>query len=119
MQYAKIENNQVVQIGLPKTGTLKDGSTVSAYHLLPEDILRDEGWLPLEENKPEYNELTQYLEFDEYVITDEKVIANYIVREKEIEIVDEPVSDELVAMAEAIIDFDNRLKVLEEVISNA
>ena len=40
----KIKHNT----SLPKTGTLKNGSTVSGYHLLDEEILLDEGWLPLE-----------------------------------------------------------------------
>lgn len=113
MTYVKVENNQVVQIGLPSTGVLRDGSTVSGYDLLDEVILRNEGWLPLEENKPTYNAETQYLEFVDYTITQDKVIANYIVKDIVIQIVDEPVDDERVAMAEAIIDLETRLTALE------
>lgn len=113
MNYAKVENNKVVQVGLPRTGTLKDGSTVSAYHLLPEDILRDEGWLPLEENKPEYDEITQYIEFEGYELLQDRVIAKYVVKDKDIQIVDEHVDEEIIAMAEAIIDLDSRLSALE------
>lgn len=84
MNYAKVENGQVIQIGLPSTGTLKDGSTVSGYNLLPESVLLDEGWLPLVDNKPEYDEETEYLEFVDYeVIPDVKVVANYIIKQKE------------------------------------
>lgn len=113
MDYAKVENNQVVQIGLPSTGILKDGSTVSGYNLLDTEILRNEGWLPYEENKPDYNEITQYLEFVCYTILADKVVANYIAKDIAVQIVDEPIDDEKVAMAEAIIDLNNRLNELE------
>ena len=112
--YVKIENNEVIKTQLPKTGTLKNGCTVSGYDLLDEQTLKSEGWLPLEENKPQFDEATQYLEFVDYTILANKVIANYTVKDIELQIVDEPVDDEKVAMAEAIIDFDNRLRVLEE-----
>lgn len=111
--YVKVENNEIIQIGLPQTGTLKDGSTVSGYDLLDEVILRNEGWLPLEENRPTYNAETQYLEFIGYTIQTDKVIANYTVKDIAVEIVDEPVDDEKVAMAEAIIDLETRLRDLE------
>jgi len=113
MQYVKVEDNQVIQTGLPSTGVLRDGSTVSGYNLLDETTLRNEGWLPLEENKPNYDEATQYLDFAGYEILNDKVIANYIVKDIEIQIVDEPVDDEKVAMAEAIVDLAIRLSVLE------
>ena len=56
MNYALVENNVVVQVGLPKTGTLKNGSTVSNYNLLPHDVLLAEGWLPLIDEPPAVNE---------------------------------------------------------------
>ena len=52
MKYALIENNQVTKTRLPKVGTLKDGSTVSNYHLLPHETLLAEGWLPLVDEPP-------------------------------------------------------------------
>jgi hypothetical protein len=78
--YAKVENGQVTQIGLPTTGTLKDGRTVSNYNLLPNDILIKEGWLPCEEIKPEITE-KQYLEIDTKEIVKGKVIVTYKVVE--------------------------------------
>lgn len=113
MDYIKIIKGEIVEIGLSKTGILKDGSTVSGYDLLDEQTLKEEGWLPLEESKPEYNEQTQYLEFIDYDILEDKVIANYVVRDIEVEIIDEYVDDERVAIAEAIIDLEHRLSVLE------
>ena len=50
----QVINGEIKQYQLPKVGTLSDGSTVSGYHLLNEDILKEEGWLPLEDNPPEY-----------------------------------------------------------------
>lgn len=73
----QVINNKIIQYSLPKTGTLKDGSTVSGYHLLNEDTLKDEGWLPLEDNPPEYDEETKYLVNDGYEILEDKVIKKY------------------------------------------
>ena len=56
MRYALIENGQVTKTRLPRTGTLKDGSTVSNYNLLPHDVLIAEGWLPLVDEPPETDE---------------------------------------------------------------
>lgn len=62
-------NNEVVATQLPKVGTLKNGSTASAYYLLDEATLADEGWLPLEDILPEYNEETEYLSENFYTIS--------------------------------------------------
>mgnify|MGYP001047545328 FL=1 len=81
MKYVQLiegENGiEVIEKPLPKTGTLKDGRTVSGYDLLPEETLIQEGWLPLIEQKPEYDEETQLLQFDKYIIEEDKVIAVY------------------------------------------
>ena len=55
--YAKVVNGQVVYV--PTSGVLQDGRTVSNYHLLPDETLLAEGWLPCEEIKPTYDEATQ------------------------------------------------------------
>ena len=103
MNYAKVKNGQVVQIVLPPTGILKDGSTVSGYNLLPESVLLDEDWLPLVDNKPEYDEETEYLEFVDYeVIPDVKVVANYIIKQKE-PVIPVPTLEERLESAEAAI----------------
>jgi len=52
MNYAYIENGEVTKTRLPRTGTLKDGGTVSNYHLLPHETLLAEGWLPLVDEPP-------------------------------------------------------------------
>ena len=43
----QVINGEIKQYSLPKTGILSTGETVSGYHLLDENILKDEGWLPL------------------------------------------------------------------------
>ena len=73
----QVIDGEITQYSLPKVGTLKDGRTVSGYHLLDENILKEEGWLPLEDNPPEYDEETQYLVNDDYEILEDKVIRKY------------------------------------------
>ena len=77
----QVINGEIKQYKLPKVGTLKDGSTVSGYHLLDEEVLLDEGWLPLEDIPPEYDEETQYLANDGYEILEDKVIKKYRIEE--------------------------------------
>ena len=86
----QVINGEIVKYSLPKTGILKDGSTVSGYHLLDEEILLDEGWLPLEDNPPEYDMETQYLVNDGYEILEDKVIKKYRIEE-----IPEPQPDKL------------------------
>jgi hypothetical protein len=62
---------------LPSSEKLSNGQWVSNYHLLPDDILKAEGWLPLVENKPEYNPETQYLEQESVAIDDGEVVVIY------------------------------------------
>ena len=73
----QVIDGKIKLYSLPKTGILKDGSTVSGYHLLDEEILLDEGWLPLEDNPPEHDEETQYLISDGYEILEDKVVKKY------------------------------------------
>lgn len=69
----QIINGEITQYRLPKVGQLKDGRTVSGYHLLYEETLKDEGWLPLEDIQPEYDEEIQYLVQDGYEVLEDKV----------------------------------------------
>ena len=77
----RVIDGEITQYNLPKVGTLKDGKSVSGYHLLDEDTLIDEGWLPLEDVKPDYDEETQYLVTDDYEILEDKVIKKYRVED--------------------------------------
>lgn len=79
MNWVLVENGEVKKIGLPKTGFLKDGSSVSGYVLLDEEVLRTEGWLPLEDSQPEYNHETEYLQNEGYEVLEDKVTVKYLI----------------------------------------
>jgi hypothetical protein len=105
MMYAKVENGQVVQAGLPTCGRLSNGCSVSNYHLLSESVLLSEGWLPYEENKPEYNPETQYLKLSGYDIQQDKVVANYTVENMPVVAPDPQIvqlNDSIIGIAELI-----------------
>ena len=108
MEMIQVIEGKIKQYSLPKTGTLKNGSTVSGYHLLDEDTLIDEGWLPLEDIPPEYDEETQYLVNDGYEILEDKVIKKYRIEE-----IPEPQPDELQELSNYILDVDMRLTMQE------
>ena len=83
----KIIDGELVKIG--DSGVLSDGRTVGNYNLLPVKILEAEGWLPLEEVKPPYDELTQMLELESTAEVDGKIVATYKTIEKPLDEVDE------------------------------
>ncbi len=76
----QVVNGEIVKYSLPRTGTLADGRTVSGYHLLPEETLKAEGWLPVKDKPPLYNAETHYVEFTGYDIQKDKVVKQYQVR---------------------------------------
>jgi hypothetical protein len=78
----KVENAQITQVGLPEFGTLNDGRSVSQYDLLDVDTLKNEGWLPLEMDVPEYDMATENIQFDRYEIQADKVVSKHIVTVK-------------------------------------
>ena len=86
----QIIDGEITLYTLPKVGTLKDGRTVSGYHLLDEETLREEGWLPLEDIQPEYDVEIQYLINDGYEILEDKVIKKYKVEDIPEQIEPEP-----------------------------
>jgi hypothetical protein len=94
--YGRIENDKT-DIGLPHSGVLSDGRTVSNYHLLPQEILTSEGWLPVEEVKPVYDESTQKLARDTVTSDGKTITVTYKVAEREI-----PDTEALAALTEAI-----------------
>ena len=80
MNMVKVINGEVTPATLPKSDKLHDGRTVSNYHLLPADVLLQEGWYPLEQQIPEYDPETQYIELDRYEIGVGKVTQVYKVQ---------------------------------------
>lgn len=62
MKLGKIESNNILRIS-HKTDN--------------DEILFNDGWLPLEEHLPSYDESTQYLAYDGYVVLDDRIIVKY------------------------------------------
>jgi len=104
MNYAKVENGQVTQVGLPSTGTLKDGSTVSGYDKLPETQLFEEGWKQFINDIPEYNPETEYLEYLEDINDLTTVVRKYEVKQIPVqEIPQEKTIEEKIAELEVML----------------
>lgn len=78
MKYAKLNP---FAYDLPQSAQLADGTWVSNYHLLPEETLRQEGWLPLIDEQPTYNPETHYLQFIDAIEQNGSIVMNYEVRE--------------------------------------
>lgn len=105
MNYALVQNNEVVKVGLPTVGYLKNGSSVSGYNLLPESTLKAEGWLPIEDIKPVFDESTQQLQHGGYKVQGNKVVVDYMV-------VDKPIPVESVVA----ISIEDRMANLEDTV---
>lgn len=107
MIYARVEKGEVTEIGLPETGILKDGRTVSGYNLLPEKILKKEGWVIVEEERPAYDQATEHLVGPNYKVKGNKVVAEYTVERNA---TPQPVVDE---RAKLINEIDGALTLAE------
>jgi hypothetical protein len=77
MTYAKVEGTEITAVGLPETGILSDGSTVSNYHLLDPEVLEQEGWRSVVDQKPVYDETTEDLVHEGYEFVDNTVRVKY------------------------------------------
>ncbi len=73
----QVKDNKITKYSLPKSGRLSTGETVSGYHLLDVETIRQEGWLPLEDIRPEYDNGTHYLQPNGYDIQEDKVVKLY------------------------------------------
>jgi hypothetical protein len=74
--YVKVDNGQVIQIGLPQVGVFKDGTTISGYNLLDEETLKSEGWIndyvePLDINIIKQNKIQEMNSLCGYKIINE------------------------------------------------
>lgn len=75
--YAHVTDGTVDRVGLPTTGTLSDGRTVSGYDRLPLQTLTAEGWLPLIDGPPAYDATTEQAIPDGYDVLADRVIVRY------------------------------------------
>jgi hypothetical protein len=92
MTYAKLNP---LTIGLPSSAQLSDGRWVSNFHLLPHETLVAEGWREVEEVKPVYDEMTQYLEQSTAVEENGKLVVTYVAVNLPVEINPEPIIEQL------------------------
>ncbi len=76
MAYALVENGKVITTELPRVGKLRDGRTVSNYHLLSPEVLIEEGWLPLVDNQPTASK-GQVAAFIDYAVYEDRVEVMY------------------------------------------
>lgn len=75
---ARIQGNAVAAIGLPTTGVLSDGRSVSNYHLLPDETLTEEGWVEVEDpGPPVHNSVTHQAIAETYVVEGGRVVRPY------------------------------------------
>jgi len=74
----QVKDGTIVAQRLPKSGIIK-GATIMNYHKLPQKTLIAEGWLPVEEIKPDYNAETERLRLDSEVIEKDKIVRTYLV----------------------------------------
>lgn len=107
----QIINNEIVKYSLPKTGTLSTGETVVNYHLLSPEILKQEGWLPLIDEPPEYDSETEYLTHDGYDIQENKVVKKY-----KVEPIPEPQPDPIEKLMERLDTLEQKATETETVI---
>lgn len=99
----KIKDNKIIEYSLPKVGTLKNGETVSGYDLLPIETLKKEGWLPLENIRPEFDWKTHDLKSDGYEILETKVKAKYKIVE---------IQERVPTQEEKIVQLEEALNIL-------
>lgn len=106
----QVKNNKIAQYFLPKTGTLASGEVVEDYHLLPREVLIEEGWLPVIERRPLHDEKTEMLVDTSFEILEDKVIKNFaiikrreVVREEVATEEEEPTNDDEFKINEQIL----------------
>lgn len=78
--YALVSDGTVTRLGLPSSGTLKDGRAVSNYSKLDDRTLAAEGWLPVVEDRPSFDPKRCRLEGPEYAVETSRVVARYTVK---------------------------------------
>lgn len=101
----QVLDGEIVLYSLPPTGKLKNGQTVSGYHLLDDLTLAEEGWLPLEDIYPEFDPETEYVIPDGHTVLEDKVIANYkVLMRPESELSDVDILNNRISDLESIID---------------
>lgn len=117
----RVKDGEIIERALPRTGVLSDGRSVSGYHLLPAATLKGEGWLPVVDNKPEYDSDTERLIRSEKIEKD-RVVISYTVEAlpelepeppSEVEILRKALLDKAVITAKDLTDTKTSLKDMQ------
>lgn len=76
--YAYVKDGAIDRFGeLPKVWQMSDGSTVSGFHLLDKFMILAEGWYEVIDERPDYDNLTQYLTNQTHTIQESSVVTRY------------------------------------------
>lgn len=100
--YAQVRAGAIVRVGLPAVGRLSDGREVSNYDQLDAATLAAEGWLPVTEDRPDYDPATQQLTLDHYEIGDTAVTGVYVVGPIPAPPTAPPTADQFAALQSAV-----------------
>lgn len=108
MSYALVKDGNITEIGLPLVGTLPDGSQVSGFDKLEPEILKEAGYIPIEDfGPPVHDAETQVIRRD-FQVSDDKVTIIYRIEDRpEPEPEPEPVlstQEQLDALVEKLIE---------------
>lgn len=104
----KTQGGEIILHGLPKTGVLNDGTVVDQYYLLDREILKNEGWLPLYDNKPSYDNSIESAIEDGYEVLEDRVVKRYKV-----------IPNEEVEVPMAIQQFDTMMKGVRKILKES
>lgn len=75
--YAHVMDGAVHRVGLPQVAVLADGRAVSGFDKLDPQTLSEEGWLPIVEDRPDFDPARSYLAGPEYNVETSRVVARY------------------------------------------
>lgn len=104
-----VRDGQVVTTRLPASSQRNDGRTVSNYDRLPEQALREDGWLPVDDpSPPAHDPDTEQVVRDGYEVGKDEVTIRYRVepipeRSPETQGV-EPLTDDEITRLRALLD---------------
>lgn len=75
--HAYIKDGQITEVELPKVYIFSDGSQTGNFDIMGESVHRQEGFFPLEEDRPTPNHGIERVVFDHYEEQATKVVARY------------------------------------------
>lgn len=77
MNYALVQDDQIVSTRLPIVGTLPDGSQVSGFDKLDPETLLEAGWFPIQDPGPPPFDLATQGVTERFEIVEGRVIIHY------------------------------------------